>query len=218
MYNATASALSPFSPRRDRLRRTTMERVPANSNRKPMCGSSTAQIMPTGPFAARSIGRTSMERSQPPNLRTDSEAIERKCPFATRAIRATPVAVTMAGRGSSSPIARNTSVSNSWAWSSGGGSAQGSLIRSASLIRRRRAQGFLIPAMRSAPRSGLPPTVPGSARNCDVRCHALLLTRSIELIRKLAAVNSPSSKPMTRRPVPRLQRRRLAPRAVDQEL
>src|SRR5580700_7747722 len=42
---------------------------------------------------------------------------------------------------------RNTSVSNSWAWSSGGGSAQGSLIRSASLIRRRRAQGFLIPAM-----------------------------------------------------------------------
>jgi hypothetical protein len=96
-------------------------------------------IMPTGPLAARSIGRTLMERSQPPNLRTDSEAIERKCPFATRAIRATPVAATMAGRGSSSPIARNTSVSNVWAWSSGGGSAQGSLIRSASFIRRRTA-------------------------------------------------------------------------------
>jgi hypothetical protein len=69
-------------------------------------------IPTTPPFAARLIGRTLMERSQPPNLRTDSEAIERKCPFATRAIRAIPVAVTMAGRGSSSPIARNTSVSN----------------------------------------------------------------------------------------------------------
>jgi hypothetical protein len=41
----------------------------------------------------------------------------------------------------------NTSVNNPWAWSSGGGSAQGSLIRSASFIRRRRAQGFSIPAM-----------------------------------------------------------------------
>src|SRR6516165_8274839 len=71
-----------------------------------------AKIPTTPPFAVRSIGRTLMERSQPPNLRTDSEAIDRKCPFATRAIRATPAAVTMAGRGSSSPIARNTSVSN----------------------------------------------------------------------------------------------------------
>jgi hypothetical protein len=39
-------------------------------------------MIPTSPpFAARSIGRTLMERSQSPNLRTDSEAIEKKCTF-----------------------------------------------------------------------------------------------------------------------------------------
>ena len=63
-------------------------------------------MIPTPPaFLAKSIGRTLMALSQPPNLRTVFEAIVRKRPFATRAIRATPVVVTMAGRSGSSPAA-----------------------------------------------------------------------------------------------------------------
>jgi hypothetical protein len=39
-------------------------------------------MIPTAPaFAAKSIGRTLMALSHPPNLRTDSEAIARNRPF-----------------------------------------------------------------------------------------------------------------------------------------
>jgi hypothetical protein len=92
---------------------------------------------------ASSTGKTLISGRVVGNLKTDVGKIERKRPDARRPIRVTGARANTVAHGASSPQARKASIAIVAIPPSGGGSTQGSLTRSASSIRRRRAHGSL---------------------------------------------------------------------------
>src|SRR5215831_13551883 len=92
------------------------------------------------------IGRALIGRSLPTDLTTVLGTIVRNLPLATRAMRAIPVRVTTVAEGRSSPNARKASATSAWTAFSRGGSTQGSFIKSASVMLRRRNQGLFAEA------------------------------------------------------------------------
>lgn len=100
--------------------------------------------IPTGTRGtASATGKTLISGRVVGNLKTDVGKIERKRPDARRPIRVSGARANTVAHGASSPQARKASIAIVAIPPSGGGSTQGSLTRSASSIRRRRAHGSL---------------------------------------------------------------------------
>jgi hypothetical protein len=97
------------------------------------------------PTAGMSTGRDLIS-FPPASLNTEAGSMVRKRPLASNALRAGIEVATNAARGTSSPLARNTSATNGHVRLSRDGSVQGSFNKSASFTRRRRHHGFCAPA------------------------------------------------------------------------
>ena len=98
------------------------------------------------PAFGMSTGNALIPALPPASFKTETGTIVRKRPLASSAWRDGIEDATSAAWGTSSPLARNTSATIGPVGLSRGGKAQGSFIKSASFIRRRRHHGFRAPA------------------------------------------------------------------------
>ena len=163
--------------------------------------------IPTGTRGtASSTGKTLISGRVVGNLKTDVGKIERKRPDARRPIRVSGARANTVAHGASSPQARKASIAIVAISPSGGGSTQGSLTRSASSIRRRRAHGSLhaIATGKSRPHSPgrRSPCPRSTSRGIPLTYHSFLRARPPQPLIRDLIVLSPGMGPAHRQPEP----------------